>query len=214
MSEPNAESQPVPPVPEAPTFTYGSPAQAVPPAPQPSADPLPPPAYGERIPGYVPPPAAPQYGQPVAQPGYAQPAYGQSAYGQPYAPAPGGRRRRTWDVVFTIILLAVGLIGMIIGLFYAAIFADPVLVKQVFDEAFRQYGLGGWNGTVGAAPTVIAVSHVVLYLVALGVGILLLVTKRIAFWVPLTAGVVAAVIFWGALYSVVLSDPAIFTLGG
>lgn len=216
MSEPNSPSDPTPPVPPAPSFTYGEPAPpapqqpvAPPPPAQPAAaDPLPPPAYGERIPGY-------QYPQTPAVPTPGAPAYGAPAYAAPYgAPgAPQPRRRRTWDVVLTIILFVLGLFGMGIGLIYAALFADPVLVKEIFDEAFRQYGLGGWNGTVGAAPAVIAVSHVVLYLVAVGVGILLLVTKRIAFWVPLVAGVVAAIIFWGALYSVVLSDPSILNMG-
>jgi hypothetical protein len=202
MSEPTSPSDPTPPVPPAPTFTYGSPAA---PPPQPAAaapaapsQPLPPPAYGERLPGY-------EYAAPAAPPAYGVAPSGAPAYGTPV------RRRRTWDVVLTIILLVVGLFGMIIGLVYASIFADPTLVRQVFDEAFRQYGLGSWNGSVGAAPTVIAVSHIVLYLVALGVGILLLVTKRIAFWVPLAAGVVAAIVFWAALYSVVLSDPALLT---
>lgn len=191
MSEPNSSSEPTPPVPPAPTFTYGSPAApATPPA---AGAPLPPPAYGERIPGYE--------NAPVAAP----PAYAAPAYGAPVAP--GGRRRRMWDVVLTVILLVVGFFGMLIGLFYAAIFSDPTLL----DEAMAEGGLGGFNGEIGAGPTIIAVSHVVLYLVAAGVGILLLVTRRIAFWVPLTAGVLAAIVFWGTLMGILLSDPQLIS---
>jgi hypothetical protein len=121
------------------------------------------------------------------------------------------KRRRTWDLVLTIILLIVGVVGMGIGLAYAAIFSDPALVQQVFDEAFGQSGLGGWNGSVGQAPAVIAISHIVLYLVSLGVSILLLVTNKIAFWVPLSAGVIAAVVFWGSLFAIVFSDPSLMS---
>lgn len=200
MSEPNSASDPTPPVPPAPSFTYGSPA-APPAAP---AQPLPPPAYGERLPD---PTGAPTY----AAPTYAAPAYGTPGAGAAY-PAPP-KRRRTWDLVLTIILLIVGLFGMGIGLIYAAIFSDPALVQEVFDQAYGQSGLGGWNGSVGAAPAVIAVSHIVLYLAAVGVSILLLIRNKIAFWVPLTAGVIAAIVFWGSLFAIVLSDPGMMTGG-
>ena len=215
MSEPNSPSDPIPPVPPAPaapaepSFTYGSPEQ--PPAPTAPEAPVAPPAYGERIPGYVPPPAppAPGYAAPPApgygQPGYGQPGYG-AAYGQPGYGVPPVPRRRTWDVVLTIILLVAGLVGMIIGLFYAWIFSDPAL----FGEVMAQQGMPISVDTRGAG-VIIAVSHVVLYLVAAGVGILLLVKNRIAFWVPLTAGVVAALVFWGTIFAVVLSDPSVMS---
>ena len=195
MSEPNSPSDPTPPVPPAPSFTYGGAAsQPAPPVVSPA--PEAPPAYGERLPAPVGPPAA-------------APAFGAPAYGTPGLPPV--KRRRTWDLVLTIILLIVGVVGMGIGLAYAAIFSDPALVKQVFDEAYRQSGLGGWNGSVGQAPAVIAISHIVLYLVALGVSILLLVKNKVAFWVPLSAGVLAAIIFWGALFAIVFSDPSLMS---
>jgi hypothetical protein len=185
MSEPNSASDPTPEVPKAPSFTYGGAAAG-------PAEQLPPPQYGERLPAGAQVPVAP----PAYSPTYAAPV----------------KRRRTWDVVLTVILLVVGFFGMSIGLMYAAVFSDPALVKQVFDQAYSQYGLGGWNGSVGAAPAIIVVSHVALYLAALGVSILLLVKNKIAFWVPLTAGVVAAIIFWGALFAIVLSDPSFMTI--
>lgn len=178
MSEPTSASDPTPEVPKAPSFTYGEAAAATPPS-----DPLPPPMYGERMPDYA-----------------AAPAYGAPGYG---GPAPTLKRRRTWDLVLTVILLVVGFFGMLIGLFYAWAFSDPVLL----DQAMGQGGMGGFNGTVGAGPTIIAVSHIALYLVALGVSILLLVKNKIAFWVPLTAGVIAAIVFWGTLVSILMSDP-------
>jgi hypothetical protein len=202
MSEPNSASDPTPPVPPAPSFTYGEPAVPAAPAAAP-VEPLAPPQYGERLPAPAGPPA------PGVAPAYAGPVYGAPGYGAPGLPPV--TRRRTWDLVLTIILLVVGVIGMGIGLIYAAMFSDPALVKEIFDQAYSQSGLGGWNGSVGSAPAVIAISHIVLYLVALGVSILLLVKNKIAFWVPLTAGVVAAIVFWGSLMAIVFSDPSLMS---
>jgi len=192
MSEPSSASDPTPEVPKAPSFTYDAPA-----APPAQPEPLPAPQYGERLPAGATPPV---YGAPVA-----------GAYGTPTYGVPPVTRRRTWDLVLTIILLVVGLFGMGIGLIYAAIFSDPALVQEVFDEAYGQAGLGGWNGSVGAAPAIIAVSHILLYLVALGLSILLLVRNKVAFWLPLTAGVIAAIVFWGSLMAIVFSDPSLMS---
>jgi hypothetical protein len=153
-------------------------------------------------PGY-PQPGYPQQGYPqqaYPQTGYPQaaPVYGQPGFGG--TPAP---KRRTWDVVLTIILLVLGLGGTLLGVLYGIIFSSP----ELLDDAFRQQGLGGFDGEVGATPLVLIVSHVVLYLLAAGLSILLLVKKKIAFYIPLIAGVVAAVIFWGALVMLMLSDP-------
>ncbi|HTN59166.1 MAG TPA: DUF6264 family protein [Protaetiibacter sp.] len=156
-------------------------------------------------------PQQPGYSQPsYSQPGYPQQGYPQAAYpqtapvyGQPGFGSTPAPKRRTWDVVLTIILLVLGLGGTLLGVLYGIIFSSPELI----DDAFRQQGLGGFDGEVGATPLVLIVSHVVLYLVAAGLSILLLVKKKIAFYIPLIAGVVAAVIFWGALIMLMLSDP-------
>ena len=54
-----------------------------------------------------------------------------------------------------------------------------------------------------------AISHVVLFLAAVGVSIPLLVKRRLAFWVPLVAGAIAAIVFWGVLISLIFSDQAL-----
>ncbi|MEO8262143.1 MAG: DUF6264 family protein [Pseudolysinimonas sp.] len=161
------------------------------------SQPTPPPVpqYGEYAPaGYVPP-----------QPNPSQPSAPASPVAYPMHPAPAGRRRKTWDLVLTIVLLVLGLFGVLIALAYAALFSDPALI----DQGLQQQGMGGFNGTIGAQPTVIVVSHVLLYLGAVGGSIPLLLSKRVAFWVPLGAGVVAAIIFWIALTSILASDPAL-----
>jgi hypothetical protein len=159
---------------------------------QPTPPPVPPvPQYGEYAPaGYIPPTQAPQPGQ--------------APTGYPMHPALTGRRRRIWDLVLTIVLLVLGFFGMLAGLGYAVLFSDPALI----DQGFQQQGLGGFNGEVGSAPQVLAISHIVLYLLALGGSLPLLITKRVAFWVPLSAGVLATIIFWTTVISVVMTDPA------
>jgi uncharacterized BrkB/YihY/UPF0761 family membrane protein len=137
--------------------------------------------------------------QPAAAP--APPSGAPMAY--PMHPAPGGRRRKTWDLVLTIVLLVLGFFGMVIGLLYAGIISDPTLMDQIF----QQQNLGDFDGDVGAAPAVIVASHVILYLAVLGGSIPLLLSKRVTFWLPLAVGIVAAIIFWSALGGVFLSDP-------
>lgn len=219
MSEQNSDpSRPVdPPVP--PTAPP-APPQA-PPAPPAAPEPARPdvPKYGEYapvdatnpygVPGHAAAPAAPA--APPAAP--TPPAYSGPSYAPAYAPAyaPPVRGRRTWDVVLTSILLVLGLFGMLAGLGYAAIFATPDLLDQTMASA----GYGGFAGHVGAAPAVLLISHIALYLLALGVSIPLLVRGRVVvFWIPLTIGVVAAIIFWTTVFSVILSDPSFMSKYG
>lgn len=175
----------------------------VPPTPPaPPAPPLPPvPRYGEYAPeGYVPP-------QPVA-PTAAPQGYGETAVTPPPAPvAPGARVRKTWDLVLTCILLVLGLFGMLIGVVYGLLFTDT----QLLSDALAQQGYPGFSGDAGAAPAVLIISHIALYLLAVGISIPMLLQRRIAFWVPLTIGVIAAIVFWSTLTGVLLSDPNLVT---
>jgi hypothetical protein len=191
MSEPNSASDPTPEVPKAPSFTYGESAPT--PAPAPSS-PLPPPTYGERTPDYA---AAPAYGTP---------APGQHPYGTPPP------RRRTWDLVLTIILLVVGFFGMLSGIGMAAVFTDPLFEEQ-YSEMLGQQGISG-TLEFGSFPAIVMISHVVLYVLALGLSILLLVKRKIAFYVPLSAGVIAAIIFWGGYFAVIFTSIDMTQLNG
>jgi hypothetical protein len=156
-------------------------------------------------------PPVPQYGE-YAPPGYRAPAPKPGdltplphSSGAPAAS--GGRQRKTWDVVLTSLLLVLGLIGATLGCAYGVMFTDPDLLRDVLADQ----GFPGFDAQPGAVPAVLVISHVVLYLIAVGGSILLLVTKRIAFWLPLGAGVVAAIIFWSCLFIVVSSDPGFIT---
>ena len=178
---------------------------AIPPVPPaPPAPPAPAPQYGEYAP--QPPIAPPAPGlAPAPQYGYAAaPEYG-------YATAPTGRRRRTWDVVLTIVLLSIGLFGAGFGVLYGIIFTVPGLFEETISS---QPGYADWDGDPGAAGAVLILSHSLLYLVTVGLSIFMLVKKFITFWVPLTAGVIAAIIFWGTIFAVILSDPDFVNMSG
>lgn len=207
MSEQNSEPRPFDP----PTAPPAPPT--APPAPPAPPERPPVPQYGEYAPaGHISPipaetPAAPA--NPYGIPGYAAPATPSNMYAAPAVVAPAGapaaRKRRTWDRVLTIILLVLGFFGMGLGVVYAWIFSTPELLSQ----AMSSQGYGTFSGSAGSAPTVLIVSHVVLFLLALGLSIPLLIRGRIVvFWIPLAAGVIAAVIFWITLAGVLLSDPA------
>lgn len=181
------------------------------------------PRFGEYAPGYAPqaapaaPPAAqqPAYGQaPLAQgtqlPPYVQPGaqLGQvpvayPAPGQPYAPGyqpqPVPRQRNTVDVVFTIIMLGVGLLAM----------SYSVLEAFALNQIYAVYGISGTEPSFAWAQVTILVSQPLIYLVCLGVTILLLVKRRLSFWVPLSCGILAALVFWGVLIGALASDPNI-----
>jgi hypothetical protein len=173
--------------------------QAQPPIPPvPPAPPAPPvPAYGEYAPTPPAPPAAPVYGYAAA------PEYG-------YPAAPTGRRRRTWDVVVTIVLLAIGLFGAGIGVLYGFIFLNP----QLLDQVFAQQGYESFQGDVGSAGPILILSHAILYVITVGLSIFMLVKGFITFWLPLSVGVIAAVIFWVTVFTVFLSDPNFTNLTG
>ncbi len=183
MSDPNA-TPPGPPAPPAP------PVPPVPPVPQ----------YGEYAPaGYVAP-------QPVAGPPQPMPTESQPFGAASYPQQPAARKRKTWDVVLTIILLVMGFFGMLAGV---ALRGALLRSRAPRRDARRRRDYGGFNGDVGAAPAVLIISHVVLYLIALGSRIPLLITRRVAFWLPLAAGVIAADHLLGRRSRrVVLSDPS------
>jgi hypothetical protein len=179
MSEPTSPSDPtpaVPPapvVPPAPSFTYGGPEQ-------PAA------------------PAAPPVAQPAA-PAYGVPSYGAPVYGAPAAPT----GRRTWDLVLTVILFVLAVIGAGLGIFYGVVFLNQALLAQVL----AQQGYGYPAIATEGPGAVIVISHLVLFVLGVGLGIFLLIKKKVAFWAPLAAGIIAAIIFWVVALQVFMSIP-------
>lgn len=195
----------------------------VPPTEPPTAPPAPP--IAPPAPPEPQRPEVPQYGEyspvngsnPYGVPGYPAPTspgtlaapavpnpYGVPVYGAPVSAAPAysplGRPRKTWDLVLTIVLLVVGAIGALIGA------TAGLGLNQAIQQQYDAQSLGAYHGNNGAAVAVLAISHLVLYLLALGFSILSLVKKRTTFWIPLVAGAVAAIVFWSVLISVIIGD--------
>jgi hypothetical protein len=115
----------------------------------------------------------------------------------PYPATPDGvgRPRRTWDLVLSIVLLILSvLLGLVLFLIAPLLFmaSDPCGSSTACDSGQIAGGvLFAWF-----APPVVLVTGIV-------VGILLLVRRRIAFWVPLTASLLAVgVFFMGAAIAV------------
>jgi hypothetical protein len=151
-------------------------------------------AAGEAPPSYQTPPT---YQTPGTYQSY--PAVAPSTY-QPLTPQ---RKSRTADIAVTSVLLALGAIGTLVALFTASSLGD------VLRAEYLRYGLvyGGAPASLQGLGAVIAISHGVLYLAALGIAIPLLLKRRIAFWVPLVAGVLAAIVYWGSIIALITGDP-------
>jgi hypothetical protein len=147
-----------------------------------------PPKYGEMAP--------PGYVSPVPQPDYVAPTY--------YLAPPVVRKSRTADVAVTSVLLALGAVGM-----FAGVSVGLTLHQALAGEAAKYGVTYDAPANLGALAAIIVVSHVVLFLAALGVSIPLLIARRVAFWVPLVAGVVAAIILWVILISLTVGDTAL-----
>ena len=133
----------------------------------PPADAGPPPVPEGPAPGaYAPPPAFPDQQS--------------SPYGYAVAPTADRRPRRTWDLVVTIVLLVLdGVLAAIMSFFgfFLAMAGDSCGARDCNSD-FIAVGL----------MVAVALPWVLLILVAV-VSIVLLVKRRIAFWVPLIGAV-------------------------
>ena len=146
---------------------------------KPRPRPRPEPQYGEYAPpGWVSPNAA-DLPAPVPPPGEALIEH----------PTP---KPRAWDRPLSIALLVVGFFGMSFGLY------GGINLQAVLEQAAIMQGvtltLPAWTAQAGLF---VAISHVVLYAIAVGWTLQRLRQNRTAFWVPLGAGIVAAIIYHG-----------------
>ncbi len=159
------------------------------------SDPRPRPKYGEYAPiGSVSPATATEHVV-IAAPG-------ETASASPDAPP---ARRRTWDVVLTTALMLAGVLD-VVGSFSR--FAN---LAATLREAYTLQGLGTFTSDALANDMGLAmnVTRVVLLVSAIGFGLSRLGRNKIAFWVPLAAGVVAFIVVLVCLLVVVITDPAL-----
>lgn len=112
-------------------------------------------------------------------------------------------RRRTWDVVLSSALLLWGVFDVVTGF---AVFGD---LGSALLAASEQQGIDGFT-SVEVADEVggwLNIVRVVLLAIAIAATLFRLSRNRIAFWVPLTAGVVAALLVVACVMVIFFTDP-------
>ena len=174
------ETQPTPPVPRLPAYgEYASPEQAI--APAPVQQQVPQPGY------YIPQPYTTQ----------------QQAY--QYYGTPGKRPLRTADMIVSIVLLVIGLFGVGYTLLTGAV------LESAMQQQYDSYDLGTFTpgASLAVLQAVLIFSHLVLYLIVAPITLVLIAKRRISFWLPLTGGVIAAIVYWVGLIVFIVSDPTL-----
>ena len=174
---------------------------------QPTADPRPRPQYGEYAPpGWVSPVQhdagadAPEAGAPNV--GRMPPPNGPRLTAPPRSTSDAAgltQPNRDLDRTLTRILLVVGVFGALTGWLTGSSLSESLGI------ALAQYGvdpgpLPAWLDVAGPA---LAYSHALLYLLAVGLTLWSRSRGRLTSWAPLTAGVIAAIIFWSIMSAAV-----------
>ena len=170
---------------------------------RPAADSRPRPQYGEYAPpGWVSPvqqptpePVEPDLARMPPPTGPRLPAPPQSEFGA----GASASRAPGWDRALTRALLIAGVFGALIGWIIGSDLAATLPV------ALGQYGItpGAMPEWLDVAGPALAYSHALLYLLAVGLTIWLQRRGRPTYWAPLSAGVIAAIIFWSIMSAAV-----------
>lgn len=163
----------------------------------PTPDPRPRPQYGEYS-DAPPPVAAPE---PLVEHAPAPPTAAAPGAG----PSVGAIVRNRWDRMLTVFLLALGTFDVVLNFTAFANFANTISISFAqlgVEDAFSSTELAAG---VGLAANMI---RVVLLAVAIVISVRRLRAGRITFWVPLTAGAIAAVALVVCFSIVLANDPA------
>jgi len=141
-------------------------------------------------------------GQPPADANWSHPQYpAPTAKGEPVA---SPFMRHPFDRVATITLLVLGLYNVITN------FAGRGQIASQIDQAYRSFGLTGdyaVTATTSTVADVIAVVFLVLWIVAAVLSTWTITRGRIAFWIPLVAGVLASLASGVGYMILFLHDP-------
>ncbi|WP_434318003.1 DUF6264 family protein [Leifsonia sp. P73] len=158
------------------------------------------------------PPAAPPQPGPFDRPGPydrhggAPHDGGQPGYGHPYPSSPQLRADAPrWNVTTTIVLLVVGFFGMSYSI--GALQGLPSAMQLMHSSL----SLGKYvqDPSVGPLITAGTIAMAGIWAVSLGLSVWLLVQKRLAFYVPLIAGIVAFITLFVILGLIFSTDPAL-----
>jgi hypothetical protein len=138
------------------------------------------------------------------------------AYARADAPAAApsdaaSRPPRTGDVVATWLLLVVGFFGMAFNVLQLV--SVPSAIGDAFRAASEMLGSAAPEADFVAGPqtgTIIVVGSIgqlLLWLGALAWSIARMRARRVAFWVPVLAGFLAAIVFYVCFTQIIMSDP-------
>ncbi len=113
--------------------------------------------------------------------------------------------RRGRDVIFTTLLLVFAVFDVVTGYAQYASFADTM--KSIYTSA----GLGEFTSVAlaNSLGQVINIARMAILAVTIVVSLILMSTKRIAFWVPVAGAVLALLFMAGCLLAIMLQDPAL-----
>ncbi|HEV7957505.1 MAG: hypothetical protein JWL94_662 [Microbacteriaceae bacterium] len=126
--------------------------------------------------------------------------------GETPAATPSGRERprRRWDLILSAALLAYGFVNVVVGL------VQYSNVAEIVNQAYELQGIGEFTSTEFADSIGMAISviNVALYAVTALITVRLLRARRIAFYVPLIGGALAAIVVGALLLTLMFGDPA------
>lgn len=114
--------------------------------------------------------------------------------------APGLQQAPPWDRPLTNVLLAIGMAGMLFGVYGGAML--PTVIEQAGILQDVDLTPPPWTQAAGIA---VAVAQIVLYALAVIGSRVRLNAGRRAFWVPLAAGVLAAICYHGVTTAAALA---------
>lgn len=145
-------------------------------------------------------------GMPLLPRGDSHPASGpvRPLYGSVRRAGAAGSHR--WDLVLTLILLAIGLADLITSM------PEYLHMSQTLDDVYHQLGVTATpEANSASAGLALILIRIVLWLLAAGFSAWRLRVGRLSFWIPLLGAVLSYVAVVIVMITVVLSDPAFQT---
>lgn len=123
----------------------------------------------------------------------------------PLEQAAGLKPVPVWNRPVTLMLLVLGLVGVLISI--ATLTELPVSMQLVYTNQ----GLGTYNPAPSVAAIALAgeITQAVIWVISAVISGILIARRRLSFYVPLVAGVVAAIVFIVFIMLVIATDPTL-----
>lgn len=143
----------------------------------------------------------PRWGQYAEVP----PAPAEPEYPPPSIPEPAPAPRRTGDIVFTTLLLLIGVYDVVVQWpFYAAL---GVSIRDAYEQqVFGEFTSIELADSMGATLNLVRAGILV---IAIAWALLRISRGKRGFWIALGGGVLAALVAVGFLFAIMFQDPAL-----